>query len=288
VVRTLPLFIERVPNLAALAPTVEAQTGGRPYMNPNEVKRWSVKRGEKVLGRFTDSEMNGFARDGKLRPTDLIQKEGEAEWVTAQLFLATPAPPPLPPPIPPPVIQATPLLINTSPRANQATPFNVPLLVGGIVGGVAALFFGMCLCCGVLGAILPKPDAGDARFANSQSKAVTYAQNNPGDEDHFMPSGEEETIRYQFILTKRLKAIYAKCGEPVQVWHHPFKQNVWTKIFREKYAGEGEHGQIKRYKVVLGIDQPDGTAALVVVPATDEYVWDDETLRELKSKFLSQ
>jgi hypothetical protein len=70
-------------------------------------KKWHVSRGDKKVGPVSDNQLKGFAESGKLRPEDLVWKEGMDEWKPASkikgLFQPSPAQPtdlPLPVSVP--------------------------------------------------------------------------------------------------------------------------------------------------------------------------------------------
>lgn len=67
-------------------------------------KKWHVARGDRKVGPISDQQLKEFAASGKLKPEDLIWKDGMDEWKPASnvkgLFPSKPAgPPELPVPV---------------------------------------------------------------------------------------------------------------------------------------------------------------------------------------------
>ena len=83
-------------------------------------KKWMLKRGDKEHGPMSSAQLKKLAKDGKLKPSDLVQVDG-GDWklVTSVKGLIEEKPPvasPTPPPIPQAAGPAT-------PSTSEATPF---------------------------------------------------------------------------------------------------------------------------------------------------------------------
>ncbi|MBX3399275.1 MAG: DUF4339 domain-containing protein [Gemmataceae bacterium] len=89
---------------------------------------WYYEESGRRAGPVTSKELVALARDGKLRPTDLVWKEGMKEKKPAGkvkgLFPTNTA---TPPPLPPPLLPPTP----------KATPPDLPTAAEGLFGAVA-------------------------------------------------------------------------------------------------------------------------------------------------------
>ena len=68
----------------------------------NQPIEWYLARDGQQHGPVSDTELKKIIELGYLRPTDLVWREGMAEWATAETVLALtrPSPPPAPAPVP--------------------------------------------------------------------------------------------------------------------------------------------------------------------------------------------
>lgn len=107
--------------------------------------QWHIARGDKKHGPVTQESLQQIARNGKLRPTDLLWREGMGEWVLASsvpgLFPAV-SPPALPPQ---PVAYATPQSAGyvASPPAPTTAGQRMLIPVGRSGWAIAAGYFGL-------------------------------------------------------------------------------------------------------------------------------------------------
>lgn len=96
-----------------------------------------VSRAGKTFGPYATAQAEVFYREGRLKPTDLVWKDGLAEWVPAfELFKHIVPSSGLPPPVPPPVESMPPMRAATaaSPvRAKTTAALLPPKLHWGLV-----------------------------------------------------------------------------------------------------------------------------------------------------------
>jgi hypothetical protein len=115
--------------------------------------QWHYTRGGQQIGPVSSVELKRLASSGQLTPTDMVWKEGMAEWQAAQkvrgLFATPPSSTPPPPPAPPSFNPATkPISPEPAPTPFGASKhheiegpkgFALTALVLGVVGAVISI-----------------------------------------------------------------------------------------------------------------------------------------------------
>ena len=105
---------------------VEAERSERARMSQNEQPiEWYLARDGKQHGPVNDTEMRKIVELGHLRPTDLVWRQGFAEWTQAGVAFPAPTPRPAAPPAAPPVQQPK-ASQPPAPRAPTAAPTPAP------------------------------------------------------------------------------------------------------------------------------------------------------------------
>ncbi|MFO0804357.1 MAG: DUF4339 domain-containing protein [Gemmataceae bacterium] len=92
--------------------------------------QWYYSVGGAVRGPISSQALVSLANGGQLLPTDLVWKDGMAEWVQARkikkLFPKSPLPPPLPQSLPTPTTLPPPQVLPSRPRPQGSTGAGVP------------------------------------------------------------------------------------------------------------------------------------------------------------------
>lgn len=129
---------------ASVFGTDELAEVGNVEMTGQIATTFYIRRGENVRGPVTADQLKGFAREGRIKPTDLISRQESGPWQQAQAVkgLSFPVanqppaavrPSPTPAPIPAPAPQPQPQIVYV-----QAPPAQAVQIVNNIQNTVAA------------------------------------------------------------------------------------------------------------------------------------------------------
>ncbi len=118
---------------------------------------WFCQVSGQQYGPVAEAELRQWLAQGRLKPTDLVWREGMSGWVPASSVLASAAPPPTPgaPAYVPPPPRSAPAM--QGPRQHMEPHRGTIVLVLGIVGLV------VCFICGIIAWVMGSRDLAKMR-----------------------------------------------------------------------------------------------------------------------------